>query len=315
MRKITLTIFLVSISILGKGQSGMQFTQYIFNQFYLNPAAAGLSGKTNIQVIGRSQYSAYNADVDPGGSILNSVVSADLPLTKLNGGLGLYFSNNNTTKVQSNQEFHLAYSFYKKLRTNILSFGIAGGLNNNKLNGENYRPRDENDPLIPSITLNSFTPNFNLGVMLFNPNYQIGLSAWNILSSKQTLADNQSITTDSKQYTLSGKLDFGVTYTLDVSPMFIVKSDLNTVSTEIGALATYNQTYWGGLNYRWQDAASVLVGGNFLRNTVKVGYAIDFVTFGAYAKAPLSQEIFLRYGLNAPKFGKKSIIKTPRYSF
>jgi hypothetical protein len=78
--------------------------------------------------------------------------------------------------------------------------------------------------------------------------------------------------------------------------------------------ATYNQQYWAGVNYRWQDAASVLIGGNFLRNTVKVGYAIDIVNFGTIAKSNTSHEIFLRYSFARPKLGKKSIIKTPRYS-
>ena len=78
--------------------------------------------------------------------------------------------------------------------------------------------------------------------------------------------------------------------------------------------STYNQQYWAGVNYRWQDAASVMLGGNFLKNTVKVGYAIDIVNFGTIAKSNTSHEIFLRYSFAAPRMGKKSIIKTPRYN-
>jgi type IX secretion system PorP/SprF family membrane protein len=208
----------------------------------------------------------------------------------------------------------LAYSYHKKINSNIIGVGVSLGSNNLKLQGENYRPRDDEDPLIPNTTINSFSPNINAGLYLFNPSYQLGLSVKNILEPGYKLNDVSGVYKDKRAYFLTGKYDFGVTYTLDISPTFIVKTDLQTVSTELGAIATYNQQYWAGVNYRWQDAASVLIGGNFLRNTVKVGYAIDIVNFGTIAKSNTSHEIFLRYSFARPKLGKKSIIKTPRYS-
>jgi type IX secretion system PorP/SprF family membrane protein len=142
----------------------------------------------------------------------------------------------------------------------------------------------------------------------------LGLSVKNILEPSYKLNDVSGVYKDKRAYYLTGKYDFGITYTLDISPTFIVKTDLQTISTELGAIATYNQQYWAGINYRWQDAASVLIGGNFLKNTVKVGYAIDIVNFGTLAKSNTSHELFLRYSFGAPKLGKKSIIKTPRYN-
>ena len=97
--------------------------------------------------------------------------------------------------------------------------------------------------------------------------------------------------------------------------MFIIKSDFKTVSPEVGALVTYNSSFWGGVNYRWQDAVSFLIGGNFLNNKVRAGYAFDYVVFGTPAKAPTSHEVLLTYYLNPPRSGKKSIIKTPRYGY
>jgi type IX secretion system PorP/SprF family membrane protein len=286
----------------------------VFNQFYINPAAAGTSNRAQVQATFRSQYLGYVSDFDQGGSNMSSVFSADLPFAKGKGGLGVYFSNNQFSKIQSKSEFQLAYSYHKKINSNIIGVGVSLGSNNLKLQGENYRPRDDEDPLIPNTTINSFSPNINAGLYLFNPSYQLGLSVKNILEPGYKLNDVSGVYKDKRAYFLTGKYDFGVTYTLDISPTFIVKTDLQTVSTELGAIATYNQQYWAGVNYRWQDAASVLIGGNFLRNTVKVGYAIDIVNFGTIAKSNTSHEIFLRYSFARPKLGKKSIIKTPRYS-
>ncbi len=314
IKKCVLVLFFVVNFLKINGQNSMQFTNYIFNSFYLNPGAAGILNKTVVQANVRSQYTSYSGTFDAGGSVINNVFSADLPLSKISGGLGIYFSSSNTSKVQNSQEIHVSYSYHKKINNNVLGLGISGGLNNQKYFGENYRPRDENDPLIPNSNLNVSSPDLNIGAFLFNPNYQLGLSIRNILEPKYKFNDVTSSPVEKRKYILSGKIDFGVSYTLDLSPMFIIKSDLNTISTELGVLANYNQKYWGGINYRWQDAASILIGGNFLKNNIKVGYALDIVNFGVLAKSPTSHEIFLRYILNPPRIGKKSIIKTPRYN-
>jgi type IX secretion system PorP/SprF family membrane protein len=309
-----LVFIMLTINLAGNCQTSPQFTHYVFNSFFLNPAAAGLNNKTTIQAGLRSQYTGYTSDADLGGSVMGSVFSADLPLSKIKGGLGVYFSEQKFSKAQKDQAIQIAYSYHKKIGINTLALGISGGWVGIKLMGENYRPRDENDPFVPTKTINSYSPNLNVGAIFYAPNYQLGLSAKNLLPTKYKLSNTQISQSKRTDYILTGKLDFGVTYTLDVSPMFIVKSDFTTISTEMGMLANYNQKYWGGVNYRWQDAASLLLGGNFLQNTIKAGYALDIVTFGTTAKSPMSHEIFFRYTLNPPKLGRKSIVKTPRYS-
>jgi type IX secretion system PorP/SprF family membrane protein len=314
IKKYFFILLFITCCNLSFGQNPPQFTQYVFNQFYINPAAAGNANRTQVQATVRSQYTGYVADFDQGGNNLTSVFSADMPFSKVKGGLGVYFSNNQYSKIQSKSEFQIAYAYHKRINSNIIGVGVSVGINILTLHGENYRPRDEEDPLIPNTTINSLSPNINTGIFLFNPSYQLGLSVKNILEPGYKINDASDVFKDRRTYYLSGKYDFGVTYTLDISPTLMVKSDLQSVSTEIGAIATYNQTYWAGVNYRWQDAASVMIGGNFLKNTVKVGYAIDVVNFGTIAKSNTSHEVFLRYSFAAPKMGKKSIIKTPRYN-
>ena len=315
IKKYFFILLFISYCTMSFGQNPPQFTQYVFNQFYINPAAAGNSNNTQVQATIRSQYTGYAASFDRGGNNLTSVFSADLPFSKIKGGLGVYFSNNQYSKIQSKSEFQVAYSYHKKINSNVIGIGVSIGTTNLKLEGENYRPRDEDDPLIPNTTITSFAPSINTGIYLFNPSYQIGLSVKNLLEQGYKINDNSNVFKSERAYYLTGKYDFGVTYTLDLSPTFMLKSDLKTVSTEIGGIATYKQQYWAGINYRWQDAASLLIGGNFLKKTVKIGYAIDIINFGTIAKSNTSHEIFLRYSLAAPKLGKKSIIKTPRYNY
>jgi type IX secretion system PorP/SprF family membrane protein len=301
--------------VLGWTQSLPQFSQYIFNQFYLNPGSAGISNKAQVQASGRSQYTGYIADSDPGGSSFTTIFSADLPMQKLKGGVGIYLSNNTFSSIQSKQELQISYSFHKRFNNSIFGAGFSVGNNTLKLFGENYRPRDLEDPLIPSNNININNFDLNAGVFVQNPIYQAGISVKNILKPVYSITNEGEGYTDTRQYILSGKYDLGVTYTLDISPMFIIKSDLKNHSTELGVITTYNQWIWGGFNYRWQDAVSAMIGANVLKSNLKLGYSIDFVSFGTIAKSSTSHEFFVRYMLSVPKFGKKSIVRTPRYSF
>lgn len=312
-RCILFAVFFV-IRGLGFSQTAPQFTQYIFNQHYLNPAAAGMANRMMLQTTVRSQYTAYSATQYDGGNMLSSALSLDMPFQKLKGGVGLYFANQSIAKDQSKSEVALNYSFHKRLNSNILGFGLGVGINNLRLNGDEFVIRDPDDPYIPSSKMSSITPLLNAGLFLVNPSYEIGLSVKNILEPDYGFGDADGVFQEKRQYYISGKYDFGVSYTLDISPMFLVNSDLQTTVAEFGLLATFKQKFWVGANYRTQDAGSVLAGVNLLGNNLKLGYALDIVTSGADAKSNTSHELFLRYALSAPKSGKRSVVKTPRYS-
>ncbi len=313
-KKYLLILLFLFSGLVGFGQNLPQFTQYIFNQFYFNPGAAGQFNRIQIQSTVRSQYLGYNATEFPGGGNLSSAFSLDMPVSKLGGGIGVHVANQTISKAQSRSEMVLSYAFHKRFNSNIVGFGVGAGFNSLSLSGSDFIIRDPDDPFIQDSKLTSITPQVNLGVYIVNPSYQIGLSAKNILEPEYKIAGTEGFFKEARQYYLTGKYDFGVTYTLDISPMFLVRTDLITTGVEAGVMATLNQKYWVGVNYRNQDAGSALIGANILDNKLKVGYALDIVTGGANAKSNTSHEVFLRYVLSAFRSGKKSIVRTPRYS-
>ncbi len=296
-------------------QNDPQFSQYVFNTMYLNPAATGFGGKTAVSAIYRSQWSAYTGTFDQGGAPTTQQISASVPFNALKGGLGLYVSNDQLGGGSTNREISASYSYHRRVGVNTLGVGISAGIYSRILDGGVYRPREEDDPSIPSTKVSQTNPDFSVGVYLYNPGYQLGLSMKHVNQPSYSFSTVSGNSMLPRTLYLNGSLLLGVTYTLDVSPMFVIKSDLKTVSPELGALVTYNSSLWAGVNYRWQDAASFLIGGNFLNNKLRAGYAMDYVVFGTTAKAATSHEILLTYYLNPPRSGKKSIIRTPRYRF
>ena len=296
-------------------QADPQFTQYAFNQFYLNPGSAGMGNNTHISAFYRTQWTGYTGTFDPGGSPTTTLLTASIPFAALKGGLGIVIANDQIGGGSTNREVSLSYSFHKRIGNNLLGFGVATGLYNRSLNGGDFRPRETEDPSIPTSKIGQTQPDISAGIQLYNPAYQLGLSLKHINQPAfgfSTLTGKNPL---SRSLYLNGSLLIGVSYTLDISPMFVIKSDFKTVSPEVGALVSYNSVYWTGINYRWQDAASFLIGGNFLDKKLSVGYAMDYVVFGTLAKETLSHELMLRYALSGLRSGKKSIIRTPRYRY
>lgn len=276
---------------------------------------AGMSSGAEISGIVRSQWTGYAGSFDQGGAPNTQQLSFNSPIPFLKGGAGIYLSNDMIGGGTTNRELALSYSLNKRVGPNTYSAGISAGFYAKSLDGAFYRPRDENDPTIPLTNVTQIQPDIAVGIALSNPSYTIGAALKHITQPTFNFNTAEGATPVNRMLYLSGSLNLGVTYTLDITPMFVLKSDFNTVSPEIGALATYNSKYYVGLNYRYQDAAGFLIGGKMLNNRLRIGYALDYIIFGATAKAPLSHEFLLSYSMPAIKFGKRSIIKTPRYNF
>jgi type IX secretion system PorP/SprF family membrane protein len=310
------TLFLLSCSVQQIfAQTDPQFTQYAFNQFYLNPGAAGMGNNTHVSAFYRTQWTGYTGTFDPGGSPTTQLLTASIPFATLNGGIGIVLANDQIGGGSTNREVSLAYSYHKRIGNNLIGLGVSAGMYNRSLNGGDYRPRESEDPAIPTSKIGQSQPDVSAGIYLYNPSYQLGLSVKHINQPSfgfSTLTGKNPL---SRALYLSGSLLIGVSYTLDISPVFVIKSDFKTVSPEVGALVSYNSAYWAGINFRWQDAASFLIGGNFLDKKLSLGYAIDYVIFGTLAKQALSHELMFKYALSGLSSGKKSIIRTPRYRY
>ena len=103
-----------------------------------------------------------------------------------------------------------------------------------------------------------------------------------------------------------------------VTPTAILKQDLqaNTNSIEAGARATFNNKFWGGLGYRFEEAATAMLGIYLLKdNALSFGYAFDYTVVDANAKSPTSHEVMLGYRLPKSKNTTKPPVRTPRYNF
>lgn len=317
LRRIYTLFFLVVGSVLfsaAYAQQPTQFSQFQLNQLYFNPAAAGADGITRLQVIHRTQYAGYQGTYDPGGAPTTQLFSASTAIK--NFGVG-FTAFNDKIGALSNQSFQLAAAYRFDLGNGRLAVGASAGLFRSAIDYNILRAKEDGDLLVGTGVVGEIRPDVNLGVRYETAAYYVGLSANHLLRANYKLGQELATNPLIPVYYLNGGVNLEIGYLLEVQPFALVRSDFSSpVTFEGGAMATYNQRYWAGASYRNQDAVIVMAGINLLQNqSLRLSGAFDVVTFGTSAKAPSSYEVMLSYQMPAPKFGKKTIVRTPRFRF
>lgn len=339
MKGIVLATLLAVAAVPALAQQQPQFTHYGLNGMYLNPAYAGIKGQTEVNLIGRYQYlNLSNTLGDENGSPRTGMVSASVPILPLHGGLGLvvYYDQAGVSRVTNTA---LSYSQHIKLGSGRLGIGIQGTFT--YLSKGSYRAIDQNDPFVPE---SGSDRKFDAGAGLWyeSPKFYAGLSVNNLLRSNYLLqsairnANGEIIGyQNTSQFLGENHAYFTAGYNIEasssvtVTPMLLVKSVLpgsydaatkydnqRNYSAEAGVRATLNDQFWAGLNYRYEESISGLLGYGFgPDNRYRLGYAFDFIAFNQAARAFSSHEIMLSLRLPKTLPLVRPAIRTPRYSF
>lgn len=312
-------VTLVSLSQLAFGQNDPQFSQYMFNSLYYNPAAAGSEGVTRFQLIHRTQWAGYQPTVsNDGGGPSTQLFSFNMPLDKIKSGVGL-FAVNDRLGPSINQGVQLSYAYRLGLKDGSLAIGVQGGFFNKGFDYGVFRP-NEPDPLLQGGRITRIRPDFGVGVYYNTVDYWIGVSTQHLTRPAYKLVGDRAVVPQERIAYLTAGYRLGIGYDLDIQPSLLVgympMGSRNVISANI--LATYQSRFWLGLGYRVGDAATVNAGISLLRNNaLRFGYAFDYTLGNASITpaAPTSHEILLSYALPALDARKKPIVRTPRFRY
>jgi type IX secretion system PorP/SprF family membrane protein len=296
-------------------QKDAQFSLFNLNSLYINPAAAGADGLTKVQVTHRTQYVGYQStNADNGGALSTQLASFSMPVK--NFGIGFYALNDNSGP-RNDQDFKLAASYHIPVASGNLFFGASAGIFRQAIDYDKLRARDPDDDLIKTGTISEMNTDIGAGVRYVADAFHVGISASHLLQPKYKLGS----TTGTNPLPVTAYLNAGVNielgYLLDVQPIVLVKAYTGSVSAEGGATVTYNKKYWAGATYRQQDTYFIIMGGIYLLadQSLRLSGAYDMVIGGNKQKSPSSFEVMLSYAIPSPKFGKKTIVRTPRFRY
>jgi len=318
MNKITILTLLcvttVGLSIC-RGQQSAQFSQYMFNTLFYNPAYAGVEGVTTLTAFHRTQWAGYQPTLDNSGGINTQVVSLNAPLLRLRGGFGLHIVNDNIGPL-TNLQAQASFAYHLGVGSGKLSLGFRVGAFSQTVDYDQYRPVDPDDRLLQNNgRVSQLRPDFSVGVFYRARQYYAGVGFKHLVDAQFDFVGIDTLNNPLENHiAVTGGFDYDPTYRVRLTPSFLVQSDLNSYSFDISLMATYDDTMWGGVSFRQQEALIGMIGYSFFKEkSLKLGYAFDYTIVAQEAKAPTSHEIMVTYSLPISSASDKKIIRTPRF--
>lgn len=294
-------------------QQPAQFSQYMFNTLYYNPAFAGVEGATKFTLFHRNQWTGYSGTFDAGGAPKTTLLSLNTPVLLIKSGLGMHLIYD-ALGPQENLEAQISYAYHLPVFKGKLSLGVRAGFFAQSIDFDKYRAINPDDDLLMDGRQSQTRPDLGIGVYYRAEKYFVGASFNHILKSEFNF-NNDSLRNPLEE---AAFFTFGYDYEysgdLTITPSILVKSDFNAYSVELNALGKYKDKYWAGLGVRQSDAAIIMIGMSLLKdNSLKLGYSFDYIIKAQKVKQTTSHEIMLSYTLPVATTNKKSIIRTPRF--
>ncbi len=294
------------------GQQAPVFTQYYNTFMFSNPAFAGMSEGICVNGIYRQQWAGFK---DKNGDVVSPqdfLITVDAPVRIFHGGVGVSIAQDKLGQ-QSDILLNLSYSFHLNLSFGTL--GIGAGLNiiNRSLDGSKFQPVKE-DPILPKSEVSDMRLDANAGLFLSQPDkYYFGISVTNLLESgfKKLDPSGEAVMLTDRTIYVTG----GYTFTLPNNPMFeiipsaFILSDLASTQYNVTGVVKYNDKFWAGLNYRFQESVGVIVGVRF--KDFRIGYSYDINTM--QLGIPGSHEVGLSYCFKIKGDRSKTSYKNTRY--
>ena len=309
-----LTLILCSVGVFNAYSQDVQFSHYMFNYLFSNPAYSGVEGYTKLTALHRTQWARYTPSNGPAGGINSQLISLTSPITRYNSGFGFYvlnddIGNQNFTQVQVSGAYHLG------IKESKISIGFRGGVITQNINRDGYIFIDDDDPNIDNIQATQVRPDFSVGVNFQHKDFYVGAAFNHLIEAEFGFGADVIRNPYPKDLLLTAGYTFPINYDVNLTPSFLVRTtEFSSYTFDISAIATYKEKIWGGLSFRQQEAAIAMLGYSFFKeNTLKLGYAFDYILVAQSAKSTTSHEIMISYRLPAISTSGKKVVRTPRF--
>lgn len=320
-----LTIWvLMMCSFAALAQQKPQYTQYVFNNYLLNPAVSGIENYTDLRAGYRSQWTGLE------GAPVTSYLSVNAPIgqnfiygdaTSMSGdsqnplgrlatrdymaaephhGVGaMIMTDRAGAIVQTSMSASYAYHLGITSKLN-LSVGIMAGINRISLDLSQVKLQNPDDAAIYNGNANQTKPDIGAGIWAYSGNYYFGASVQQLL--KQTLsfgeksAYNQGKTVP--HYFITGGFKVFLDDDITLLPSVLVKVvDPAPVSYDINMKLAFSNKLWVGGSYRHNDAKAAMAGVN-ISSVINLGYSYDFTSSNLRTVSNGSHEIVIAILLN-----------------
>jgi type IX secretion system PorP/SprF family membrane protein len=332
---VYLVVFAVFATKAANAQQLPQFTQYIFNNFILNPAVAGIENYTDLKLGYRAQWTGLNgapvtsfltinapigrnftegdAAGFPGGGEINPssrLYTQNYQASEPHHGIGFSMLTDKAGQI-TQSKFAAVYAYHLGLAPKLnLSLGVSAGLSHLTFNSADVVLSNPLDPAIANIS-SPWRPDIGVGAWLYSADFYAGLSVQQLL--KQNVFNNSTSTTEGSQtvphFYLTAGTKLYASDDITFLPSVLIKQIQPVPLTyDLNLKASFRDKFWIGGSYRHNDSFAALAGFN-LSSFINVGYSYDATTTALNTVSRGTHEIVIgimlnnRYKVTCPQHG------------
>ncbi|HPG33077.1 MAG: type IX secretion system membrane protein PorP/SprF [Lentimicrobiaceae bacterium] len=291
-------ILLVICGMLPFGVSAQQepqITLNMFNHMAVNPGYAGLRDAICVTGIIRQQWMGIEDAEGTKVSPETYVISGDSPVRLLRGGVSAVVMQD---KIGYFKDVYvkLGYAYNRSLGDGELGIGFNVGFLNKSLDFSKFKPVDAGDQLLQGGNESTMFTDLAVGAFYIQPNgLYMGLSATQLLEGSRQLGTGTAGTEFKLRRHYYATAGYEISWIRNPAfvliPGVFAKYDGSTIQLDFNTILQYNQKFWGGLTYRIQETAAVMVGMKV--KDISFGYAYD-IPLSRIGGAG-SHEVMVRY--------------------
>ena len=248
MKKLILLIagsFLL-LSRQASAQQDAQYSQYMFNGIYINPAYAGYKEVLNVHSFYRSQWTGIT------GAPRSMSLAVDAIANSGNVGLALQVASDKLG-AQTNLSIYGNYSYRIRMNndgSSRLALGLGVGMVQLGIDGSLLNPNNP-EPNQPVGMQSTIVPDARAGVYFANDKFYAGFSADNLIATYINIDRYAFIPQPKPHYYLTAGALFPLSEDFQVKPSFLLKDDRGgPTSLDLNAFLMIRDFIWVGGSYR-----------------------------------------------------------------
>ena len=301
MKRLKFVIFIALCLVFVEQINAQQapfYTQYMFNDYLINPAVAGTYKHFQVRANTRIQWIGF----DPSSPRTMSIAGYG-PFKERDMGYGGYIYND-VTGPESKTSFGASYAYNIALGDAWrISAGLSFGMMQYKLDGTSMKLDDEiYDPVMTGAVESKLVPDATFGIYANSSFYYVGISAHQLLGNKYAIHEEtdsiQGISRLTQHLYLAGGAMFILNRDFSITPSALIKyTSPGQIQADINVNVTYQRMAWFGLTYRTGDAIAVMAGYNH-ENKIYIGLAYDITVSDMRQYSNGTIEVMIGYRFN-----------------
>lgn len=290
---IIIVLLIINVTTM-QAQFEGQFSQYMYTKTFINPASVGEQEMTKALIAERLQW----IGIKNAPKTTYFAISTPFIIGKTRNGGGIQFITD-SYGIFKNQKINLQYAYQYPLSNGIVSFGIDLGFINIISYGDSIHLVESdyhtsNDPALPTGEESGIGFDLGAGVFYKAQKMHLGLALSHITKPAIILGNNTSFNIN-PVIKLNGDYTFDLNIKdIQIEPSILFISDFNSWQSYLNIIANFNNKYWGGIGYSYQNAISFMVG-IYIMDGLKIGYDYDLPTSQLLKATSGSHEMFASY--------------------